>query len=97
MSYTGSTPDTEPAGQWLKAAACRAPGIDPDLFFPDNNVEGIGVARAICGACPVRRSCLEECLRSEAGKGAFARFGVYAGLSPRQRVRAAERRRKADA
>lgn len=85
---------TPPPG-WQKNAACRTPGIDPDLFFPDNNSEGIGEARAVCKRCPVRRACLEECLRAEGGKGAFARFGVFAGLTPRQRVRVAERRRKA--
>ena len=85
--YTGSVPDTEPARTWLKKAACRAEGVDPDWFYPTNTVDGIGQARAICAACPVRRECLADCMRHEGGRAAASRFGVFAGLSPRQRAR----------
>ncbi|MFD9444996.1 WhiB family transcriptional regulator [Streptomyces sp. NPDC060001] len=85
MSYTGQTPDTEPAGQWVKHAACRQEGIDPDTFHPDNNAQLIEEARAICRPCPVRRDCLIACMRQEGGKSSVSRWGVYAGLTPRQR------------
>jgi WhiB family redox-sensing transcriptional regulator len=85
--YTGSTPDTEPGRTWLKEAACRAPGINPETFFPNNNLAGIDQARAICKTCPVRRACLADCLRHERGSKASSRWGVYAGLTPRQRER----------
>jgi len=94
MKLVNAHPDTlETAGQWIKQAACRTKGVEPETFFPDNNADGIEQARSICRACPVRLLCLEDCLRAEGGKGAHARHGVFAGLTPRQRVREAERRR----
>jgi len=87
VSYTGSVPDTEPARVWLKEAACRAEGADPEVFFPDNNAIGIANARAVCRTCPVRRECLIDYMRHEGGRSAKSRWGVYAGLTPRQRER----------
>lgn len=87
MSYTGSVPDTEPARPWLESAACLAEGIHPDEMFPDNNAAGIAHARTICQTCPVRRACLIDCMKHEGGQSAKSRFGVYAGLTPRQRER----------
>jgi WhiB family redox-sensing transcriptional regulator len=85
--HTGAVPDTEPARAWLQHAACRASGVKPDTFFPDNNVHGIAAARRICATCPVWRMCLADCLRHEGGRSSLSRWGVYAGLTPRQRVR----------
>jgi WhiB family transcriptional regulator, redox-sensing transcriptional regulator len=94
-NYTGATPDTEPARTWLKDAACRADGVDPDAFFPANTVDSIDRARAICTGCPVQRDCLIDCMRHEGGRAAASRFGVYAGLSPRQRAALYQRLREA--
>ena len=86
--HTGSVPDTlEPATHWQQNAACRTPGVDPETFYPDNNADGIEAARAICKTCPVVRACLAECLRHERGRSSKSRFGVFAGLTPRQRER----------
>jgi hypothetical protein len=85
--HIGAVPDTEPARAWLQHAACRADGIDPEWFYPDNNIVGIERARAICKTCPVRYACLADCLRQEGGRSSLSRWGVYAGLTPRQRVR----------
>ena len=87
MSYTGPVPEAEPGRAWLTQAACRADGVDADTFFHDNNAVFIAAARAICGPCPVRRQCLADCMRDEDGRSAKSRFGVYAGLTPRQRER----------
>lgn len=87
MSYTGQTPDTEPGRTWLKTAACRTDGTDPETFFPDNNAVKIEQARAVCKTCPVRRECLTDCMKHEGGRSAKSRWGVYAGLTPRQRER----------
>jgi hypothetical protein len=78
---------TEPARTWLTSAACLADNVDPDTFFHDNNAAFIAEARTICAACPVRRDCLIDCMRHEGGRSAKSRFGVYAGLTPRQRER----------
>jgi WhiB family redox-sensing transcriptional regulator len=94
-NYTGAGPDTEPARAWLKDAACRADDIDPDAFFHDNNAAHITQARAICQTCPVRRACLTDCMRHEGGRAAVSRYGVYAGLTPRQRARLYQKLRDA--
>jgi WhiB family redox-sensing transcriptional regulator len=86
-NYTGSVPDTEPGRAWLLQAACRNDGVDPEIFFHDNNAAYISAARTVCGACPVRRYCLIDCMRHEGGRSAKSRWGVYAGMTPRQRER----------
>lgn len=85
--HTGSVPDTEPARAWLTQAACRADGVDPETFFHDNNASYIAAARTVCNQCPVRRECLADCMRDEGDRSAKSRWGVYAGLTPRQRER----------
>ncbi|MGW1497532.1 WhiB family transcriptional regulator [Streptomyces mirabilis] len=77
MSYTGSTPDTEPAGQWLKRAACL--GL-ADEMFPDNNEQGIAHAKAICRPCPVQTECVLDALNVGDYK-----YGIRGGLRPNER------------
>jgi WhiB family redox-sensing transcriptional regulator len=63
---------------WMTDAACAAPGVDPDLWFP--NLQPYrgeeGVAIAICQACPVKPECLAHAL-AEPNLG----FGIWAGLT----------------
>lgn len=92
MNYTGQTPDTEPGREWLTQASCRAE--DPETFFPDNNVDRIAQAKAVCATCPVRRECLIDCMAQEGSRSAKSRWGVYAGLTPRQRERLYHRLRQ---
>lgn len=85
---------------WLKQAACRADGIDPELFFPaQENGPSLKKARAVCKRCPVKPSCLQDAMATEGGKPATSRHGVYAGLTGNQRyglyTRARERARNA--
>ncbi|MFF7949086.1 WhiB family transcriptional regulator [Streptomyces griseorubiginosus] len=94
MSYTGSVPDTEPGREWLTEAVCRTRDIDPETFFPDNNATRIAQAKAICETCPVRQECLIDCMAHEGGRSAKSRWGVYAGLTPRQRERLYHRLRQ---
>jgi len=63
---------------WRAAAACRQGG-DPDAFFANGSVPK--VARTVCGRCPVRAECLAWALDHD------VRFGVWGGLSARQRSR----------
>jgi WhiB family redox-sensing transcriptional regulator len=66
------------ADDWTEQAACR--GMDPDLFFPERG-HSTAEAKAVCGSCPVRDTCLDEALaRSE-------RFGIWGGKSERERRR----------
>ena len=68
---------------WRLAAACRStPGAD---FYPETEVEA-KPAKRICAACPVRRLCLETALRNG------ERYGIWGGLTERERMRLGRRR-----
>lgn len=80
MSYTGSTPDTEPARDWKRRAACAAQGIDADLFHAgERNPHATEQARSICNGCPVKTACLI------AAYAEGDEWAVRAGLTYRQR------------
>lgn len=82
---------TPNALSWAAHAACQ--GADVDAFFTDSSY-GIARAKAFCGACPVQDACLAEALRAEDG----CRYGIYGGLTPKERadlVKSAARQRAA--
>lgn len=61
---------------WMAAGECRS--LNPDLFFGERGENAV-LAKQVCAGCPVRVECLEYAIaRSE-------RFGVWGGLSPRER------------
>jgi len=66
---------------WREAGACAQ--LDPDLFFPISSTgparEQIAKAKAICGACPVRRPCLEFALEHDLA------HGIWGGTTPQDR------------
>lgn len=70
---------------WHDDAACRAPGVDPRLFYADaddtdaTSQEQIRAARAICRQCPVSAECLAEAQRL------VDQHGVWGGLVPEER------------
>jgi WhiB family transcriptional regulator, redox-sensing transcriptional regulator len=68
-------PDTH---HWAHFAACA--GTDPDLFFTDRG-ESVREAKEVCRSCPVVTDCREYAL--QAGE----KFGVWGGLSERERRR----------
>ena len=63
-------------GSWKDRGLCAE--TDPELFFPDKG-ESTKAAKRICFACEVRAKCLEYALANH------ERFGVWGGLSERQR------------
>jgi WhiB family transcriptional regulator, redox-sensing transcriptional regulator len=65
-----------PPEAWTEAALCAQ--VDPELFYPEKG-GAVRDAKRICAACPVAAECLEYALRCN------DIFGVYGGLSPRQR------------
>jgi len=89
--YTGSVPALEPAGQWVKQAACADRG---DEMFPDNSEHGIEAAKRICRRCPVRTECLRDAIRTDDNW-----YGIRAGLRPNERRAVAKEleRRQAEA
>lgn len=72
-----------PEESWRSQALCAQ--IDAEIFFPDKGGSSKS-AKRICSMCPVRLECLQE------ARDAGERFGVWGGLSERER-RALERPR----
>ena len=63
-------------GDWRDSALCAE--VDPEIFFPEKG-ESARPAKRVCAGCEVRAECLQEALdRGE-------RFGVWGGLSERER------------
>lgn len=67
---------------WQEDAACR--GIEPEIFFPVSDEEA-GPAKAICGACDVRRACLIFSFQNK------ERYGVWGGVTEKERIDMARR------
>jgi WhiB family redox-sensing transcriptional regulator len=77
--------------RWQERANCL--GVDPDLFFPERGAS-TREAKAVCRGCEVRGECLEYALAHG------EKFGIWGGLSERERrrvrrQRALERRARA--
>ncbi len=70
---------------WQDYAACK--GMGNDVFFPEESHNSSSTiynkALSICRGCPVSRQCLMYAMYWEEGQ--FRRFGVFGGLTPRQR------------
>ena len=63
---------------WMSEGKCNE--IPPATFFPSDGV-GVEVARRVCVDCPVKSPCLEYALAHD------ERFGIWGGLSERERRR----------
>lgn len=63
---------------WADGANCL--GVDPDLFFPERGAS-TREAKAVCRSCLVRDECLEYALTTG------EKFGIWGGLSERERRR----------
>jgi WhiB family redox-sensing transcriptional regulator len=74
--------EASPPDSWRQAAACE--GSPSNVFYPENEFE-MAAAKAICARCPVRNVCLETALRNN------ERYGVWGGLTPRERTRVRRR------
>ncbi|MEZ2121510.1 MULTISPECIES: WhiB family transcriptional regulator [unclassified Corynebacterium] len=64
--------------EWQEQALCAE--TDPEAFFPDKG-GSTREAKRICQACGVRDECLEYALEND------ERFGIWGGLSERERRR----------
>lgn len=68
--------------QWQERALCAQ--TDPEAFFPEKG-GSTRDAKKVCGACNVRSQCLEYALSND------ERFGIWGGLSERERRRLRKR------
>ena len=69
---------TEDEQEWQERALCAQ--TDPEAFFPEKG-GSTREAKQICNSCEVRGECLEYAL------GHDERFGIWGGLSERERRR----------
>ena len=67
---------------WQEQALCAQ--TDPEAFFPEKG-GSTREAKKICLSCEVRTECLEYALASD------ERFGIWGGLSERERRRLKKR------
>ena len=63
---------------WQDYANCL--GVDPDLFFPERGAS-TREAKEVCRGCVVREDCLEYALVNG------EKFGIWGGMSERERRR----------
>ncbi|MDH4144456.1 MAG: WhiB family transcriptional regulator [Acidimicrobiia bacterium] len=63
---------------WQPYANCL--GVDPDLFFPERGAS-TREAKEVCRGCVVRTDCLEYAIVHG------EKFGIWGGLSERERRR----------
>ncbi len=68
---------------WQRQANCM--GVDPDLFFPERGAS-TREAKEVCRGCVVQEDCLEYALANG------EKFGIWGGLSERERRRIRRRR-----
>jgi WhiB family redox-sensing transcriptional regulator len=71
---------------WYEQAACR--GTNADCFFPEKG-GSTRAAKRICQTCQVTAECLDYALDND------ERFGIWGGLSERERRRLKRRHRVA--
>lgn len=73
---------------WMGDAACR--GLGFDVWFPTDEIgPQADAARRVCAGCRVRVECLDYAL------DAPVRYGLWGGLSTRERAALARRRYRA--
>ncbi len=71
----GALEDEGPMG-WQERALCAQ--TDPEAFFPEKG-GSTREAKKVCTGCDVRSECLEYALQND------ERFGIWGGLSERER------------
>ena len=70
------TPDDDGIMGWQERALCAQ--TDPEAFFPEKG-GSTREAKKVCTGCEVRAECLEYALAND------ERFGIWGGLSERER------------
>jgi WhiB family transcriptional regulator, redox-sensing transcriptional regulator len=76
MPHAAADEPVEPS--WQDYANCL--GVDPDLFFPERGAS-TREAKEVCRGCVVREDCLEYALANG------EKFGIWGGMSERERRR----------
>lgn len=85
--------------EWEERALCR--GVDPFMWLPEDengHVSRAGQAQAkrLCLGCRVRLECLQLAMGREGDVSHHGRYGVWGGMTPRERADLASLLRGAD-
>lgn len=72
--------------EWKLRGRCANAGNPDGMFPPERDRAGLKAAKALCHACPVTAQCLEHALTYPEP------FGVWGGLSERERDTVLRRR-----
>ena len=64
---------------WREVGRCK--GIDPEIFYPEDDEDPGTEAKLICSMCMVRETCLEQAITSR------EKIGVWGGYTARERRR----------
>jgi WhiB family transcriptional regulator, redox-sensing transcriptional regulator len=78
LSFTLDAGEESVILPWQEEALCAQ--TDPEAFFPEKG-GSTREAKRVCGRCDVRGECLEYALAHD------ERFGIWGGLSERERRR----------
>lgn len=79
-----AAPKPKPDTSWMLFANCR--GMDPELFFPPRGAS-LEPIREVCRSCACQKACADYAINN----GEV--FGVWGGLSERERRRIRKARR----
>jgi len=84
IGFSGGQDDFSDEGElgWQSDALCAQ--TDPEAFFPEKG-GSTRDAKKVCGVCNVKAQCLEYALAND------ERFGIWGGLSERERRRLRKR------
>jgi WhiB family redox-sensing transcriptional regulator len=72
---------------WRERGRCK--GVDPEVFYPEDEEDDAVEAKEICETCVVRETCLEHALAVR------EKAGVWGGYTARERRRLIRQRRRA--
>jgi hypothetical protein len=78
-----------------KDAACRKPGVNPHIFFPERGGDNGEAAKRVCSGCTIRQFCEDTAMRVEGQPGNRYRWGILAGMTPLEREHVAKQRARA--
>lgn len=71
---------------WMDEGLCQE--TDPEAFFVEKGGD-TRPAKRVCASCPVRQVCLDYAMDEQ------IQFGVWGGVSAKERIRIAARQRAA--
>lgn len=106
MSLVATTPwgagpsgGVVPVEAWVERAACNTSfSGKPDPWFPrEQEKAAYFEARVVCRECPVATQCLERAFQMEGNAPPKQRYGMWGGLTPKERADISKSRRKAQA